>query len=233
MTRGYCKEPGTKYGRPAKEIDDPPPNFSFHDTRDWTARRWLKEIADRQGQHEWAQQRGEWETALPASMLQAPIIDPDANLVPVSDPDEVNKFLARPPPIRQVTSKEDAAHDLALGRIVITVDPHTPDLADRLNAEAKKIRRVHPLPTKNRGRQGTNAAGINESKVQQWRQHRLVELYDLIIMGYDPVEDPKQIAAWLFSEIKNQRRRGEKLDQAVKLLDEMLNSMRMIDTQTR
>jgi hypothetical protein len=220
MTRGYYKERGTKYGRPAKEIDDPP-DFSFYDTKDWSVRHWLKEIADRQGRHEWAQQRGEWE----------PIVGP--NLTLVNDPDEINKLLGRPPSTRQVTSKEDADHDLALGRIVITVDPHTPDLADKLNAEAKTIRRAYPLPIKNRGHQGSNAAGINESKVHQWRQHRLVELYDLIIAGYDPVKDRKQVGAWLFPEIRNQQARGKKLDRAVKLLNELLKSMRMIDAQTR
>jgi hypothetical protein len=234
MARHYYKESGTKYGRPAKNVDDDhPPDFSFYDTKDWNARRWFKEIADRQGRHEWARERGEWETPLPTHLLQAPIIDPNANLIPITDPDEINKFLCRPPAVRQVTSKEDAEHDLALGRTLISVDPYTPDLADKLTAEAKKIRRAHPLPIKNRGHQGANAAGITKNKVLQWRAHRLVELCDLKIMGYDPAEHRKQIAAWLFPEISNQEGRGKKLDRAVKLLNEMLKSMGMIDAQTR
>jgi hypothetical protein len=242
MTRGYYQEPGTRYGRPAKEIGDPPPNFSFHDTRNWDLRRWLKEIADRQGRQEWAQQQSEWVRLQPKVVQKGdkrewegtelePIFGPDATLV--NDPDEINKLLARPAPVRQVTSQEDAAHDLALGRIVITVDPHAPDLADKLKAEAKKIRRAHPLPIKNRGHQGTNAAGINESKMQQWSKHRLVELYDLMLMGYDPVKDRKKMAAWLFPEIRNPQGRGKKLDRAAKLLNEALDSVRMIDAQTR
>ena len=69
--------------------------------------------------------------------------------------------------------------------------------------------------------------------MQQWSKHRLVELYDLMLMGYDPVKDRKKMAAWLFPEIRNPQGRGKKLDRAAKLLNEALDSVRMIDAQTR
>jgi hypothetical protein len=119
--------------------------------------------------------------------------------------------------------------------ILIAVDPRTPDLRKRLTAEAKDIRAKHPLPIKARGRPSgsTDVAGINANKLGQWRYHRIVDLYDLIYEGHNPHKERKQLAAWLFSEIRDQRKRGENLDRAIDLLDEALAMLPMIDAQTR
>jgi hypothetical protein len=229
MVRRYLKELGDgAYGRPRARIAKRPPDFSLCDTRGWDARRFLRELTIRQGQHAWDRERAEWKT----------IIGSNADLAPVSDPDEVNRFLDRPPAVSQVTSKEHAAHAMDLGMILIAVDPNTPDLAKKLSAEAKDIRARYPLP-KNRGQPGgsTDVGGINDQKVEQWRDHRIVDLYDLIIKGHDPGKDRLQLAWWLFQDgfpnVKDRRMRGKKLDRALELLREALASMRMIDAQTR
>jgi hypothetical protein len=215
-----------------------PPDFSLVDTSDWDARRFLREFASRQGKHAWEQDRSEWETPMPASLLQTPIINPDANLVPVSDPDEVDRFLARPPTVFQTTSKERANHALDVGMIAILVDPNAPNLEQQVNIEIGSIRAQHPLP-KTRGRPSvsTDVFGIDAQKVEQWRAHRIIDLYDLIIKGHDPGKERQQLAWWLFKDVfpntTDRRARGKKLDRAVDLLDEALAMLPMINAQTR
>jgi hypothetical protein len=122
--------------------------------------------------------------------------------------------------------------------VLIAVDPNTPDLAKRVGAELEDIRAKYPLP-KNRGRPSasTDVDGIDASKVEQWRDHRIVDLYGLILKGHNPRKERQQLAWWLFKDdppmLKDQEARGKKLDRAEKLLSEALASLRMIDAQTR
>jgi hypothetical protein len=122
--------------------------------------------------------------------------------------------------------------------ILIAVDLHTPDLAKRVGIELEDIRAKYPLP-KNRGRPSISidVAGIDAPKVEQWRDHRIVDLYDLILKGHDPGKERMQLAWWLFKDVfpnvKDRQARGKKLDRALELLSEALASLRMIDAQTR
>jgi hypothetical protein len=227
MPRLYYKEPDTKYGRPKKKIAREPPSFfrtCDEEMKGWGARRFLKELIQREISYNWEQHRPEWED-------EPPHVPP--GLVPITDLDEINAFLCRLPAVSQVTSKEAAIHALESGLILIAVDPHTPNLSERLGVEAKKIRAKHPLPMKKkRGRPSdqTNIAGIDADKLEQWRTHRIIALHELRLSGY---KARKQIAKWMFPEIKGQRKRGDRLDRAVELLDEALAAARMIDAQTR
>ena len=231
MKRGYHKEDDTEHGRPRTKVARRPAGFSLIDTSGWDARRFLSELANRQGEHEWKQQKDGWKR------------DPEDtswdDLTLVNDPDEADRLLDRPPAVGQITSKERAAHALNLGMILIAVDPHTPNLAERLSAEAKDIRAKHPLPIKDRWRPraSPDVAGIDAQKLAQWRDHRIVDLYDLIIKGHDPHKERMRLAWWLFKDdfpnIKDRRARGKKLDRAVDLLGEALSMLPMIDAQTR
>jgi hypothetical protein len=69
--------------------------------------------------------------------------------------------------------------------------------------------------------------------LNRWRSHRIIELHELRLQGYNPQKQRKQISYWLFPELNDQRKRGEKLDRAVELLDEALAGTRVIDAQTR
>jgi hypothetical protein len=120
--------------------------------------------------------------------------------------------------------------------ILIAVDPNTPDLASRLNAQAGVIRTKHPLPIKKqRGRPGdpTDVAGVDAKKLAQWRKYRIVHLHKLLLNGNDLPKDRKQLAALMFPEEKDPRKRGQMLDRAKELLDEAFAAQRMIDAQTR
>jgi hypothetical protein len=233
MKRGYCKEGNTKPGRPKTKVPRRPADFLPCDTSGWDVRRFLRELVIRQGEHEWQTKKEEWKR------------DPEDTswdrLTPASDPDEINRFLARLPAVSQITSQECAAHALRLGMILIAVDPHTPNLVERLSAEADDIRARHPLPIKDRGRPHTSSdvAGVDDQKLAQWRDHRIVDLYDLISKGHDPRKERLPLAWWLFKDdypnFQARRARGSKLDRAVDLLNQALSLplLRMMDAQTR
>jgi hypothetical protein len=228
MPRSYYKEPDVKYGRPNAKIATTPPDFFRNydeEMKRWDARRFLRELMVRQGKHDWELGRAEWED-------QPPYV----RGIPMTDPDEINKFLVRPPPVSQIGSIEDAQHALRLGMILIAVDRNTPDLAQRLNDEAKAIRKMNPLPIKKqpgRPSDSTDVAGFGARKIEQWRAHRIVSLHELRLKGYDPCKKRKELAAWMFPEHKDQRKRGQMLDRSVELLDEALAAQRVLDAQTR
>jgi hypothetical protein len=251
MPRGYYKDRDVKYGRPkTKIVRTPPRGFKIYNTSDWDARRFFRELMDRQLKHEWKKQRGEWakephtldperyrsEERTVAPGLRAGGPWNFRGLIPLTDPDEINKFLCRSRAVWQIDTREDADHALSLGMILIAVDPNTPDLAKRLGIQAEKIRKAHPLPIKKpRGRPSKSGDIdlIPPETLNAWRVHKIVELHELRLKGYDPQKQRKQIAAWLFPEQKHQRARGETLDRAVEILDDALAAARAIDAQTR
>jgi len=236
MSRDYYKEPDVKYGRPKTKIArEPPPFFRTYDEemKGWDARQFLRELVKLQGRCDWKRQRRKWNKK-PLGWEGPPPWYSQGT--PLFDLDEINKFLCRPPAVSQIDSTQNAEHALRLGMILIAVDPNTPDLAERLLTETTKIWQQHPLPVKKgRGRpsDSTNVAGIDANKVEEWCTHRIVALHLLRLNGYDPRKRRKQVAAWMFPEIEDQRKRGGKLDRAEKLLDEALAAARVIDAQTR
>jgi hypothetical protein len=120
--------------------------------------------------------------------------------------------------------------------VLIAVDPSVPDLHDRLRKIGQEIRAKHPLPlARPRGRPtiSGDVDGVSVADLRAWRDHRILALAECIHIGNSPRKDRKQLAAWLFPEIKDQTERGKKLDKAAKLLEQLRASVRVIDSQTR
>jgi hypothetical protein len=125
---------------------------------------------------------------------------------------------------------------LKLGMILIAVDPSTPNLVSRLVEQGRAIRKRHPLfPRKRKGRPAASEdiSGIDDHDLDQWRNHRILALLDLLLMDFDPSKDRKQLALWLFPEIQNQAARGKKFDNARAHLAQARAASRVIDAQTR
>ena len=110
--------------------------------------------------------------------------------------------MGRPSAVRQIATAEDAERALNLGFVLIAVDPNTPNIMERLSTEAKAIRANHPLPLeRSPGRPSRSIdIHIDDAKVQRWRDHRIVALYDFRLMGHHPSSQRKQVAAWMFPE---------------------------------
>jgi hypothetical protein len=93
MPRGYYKEPDVKYRRPKKKIAEIPLDFFRtydEEMKSWDVRRFLRELMVRQGDHDWELRRSEWEDERPYTRGR-----------PLTDPDAVNRFFCRPPPVCQ------------------------------------------------------------------------------------------------------------------------------------
>jgi hypothetical protein len=104
------------------------------------------------------------------------------------------------------------------GRVVLEIDPACPD-----EILFKKIAIVLKRARKGKSRR------IN---TRAWEKHRILALYDLKLMGYDLSKDRKQLAAWLFQEISDEKRRGDKFDRAIKYLGAALSSLKTLRAQT-
>src|SRR5271165_4332158 len=63
---------------------------------------------------------------------------------------------------------------------------------------------------------------------EAWANHRILSLYDLVLMGYDLEGQRKQLAKWLFPEIADQKTRGDKYDRARELLAEALAALKTL-----
>jgi hypothetical protein len=50
-------------------------------------------------------------------------------------------------------------------------------------------------------------------------------------MGFDFSKDRKQLAVWLFREIKDEKQRGDKFDRARKYLEDALSSLGALRAQ--
>ena len=225
VKRNYHKEPDLKYGRPKKKISKIPPSwFSNHDdlVRKLDARDFLRLIVAKQNKDDWEKRVSkEW---------------PHGQGIPLFELDEINHFLKPLSPLSVLKNEEEAAHAKALGFVVISIDPHVPNLASSLKKIIGEIRKDYPFPVRRKvGRQSIEGDMplFDETDLQQWKDHRILALYDLRLRDFVRPEQRKQIASWLFPEIKNQTDRGNKLDKAQKILDQFLSSLRSIDAQTR
>jgi hypothetical protein len=103
------------------------------------------------------------------------------------------------------------------GRLVLEIDPACPDeiLFEKIATQLERVRHG-------------KARRIN---TDAWPAHRILALYDLKLMAYDFSKDRKQLAAWLFPEITNEKRRGDKFDRAIKYLKAAMASLNALRAQ--
>jgi hypothetical protein len=101
---------------------------------------------------------------------------------------------------------------------VLEIDPNCPDeiLFEKI---ATVLKRARNKP----------ARRIN---TKAWAEHRILALYDLRLMGYDLSKDRKQLAAWLFPEINNEKPRGDKFDRANEYLKAAMASLNALRAQS-
>jgi hypothetical protein len=104
------------------------------------------------------------------------------------------------------------------GRLVLEIDPACLDeiLFEKIATELKRARNGKSRRISTKG----------------WAKHRILALYDLKLRGYHVSKDRKQLSAWLFREINDEKRRGDKYDRAVKYLRAALSSLNKLRTQT-
>ena len=204
MSRDASDRPGRP---PTKIKANPPKGFERHDElmRSLDGRGWYRELAKRQR-----------ETAL----LDGPLNEryrerDDLSLEPIEDPEEMDRLMCRTEPVAECRDAYDLKIARRNGRLVIEIDVMAHD--DFLIEEVKRLIKIR------RGEQKPRRIYLNA-----WVNHRILALYDLKNMQYNLCKQRKQLAWWMFPEIKDDNARGDKYDRACELLDEALSSLSLL-----
>jgi hypothetical protein len=205
LARRYTYENG-RPGRPKTEIDSSAPKgFSLHQglMKRLDPRGWYRELEERR-QYEKSD--------------RDPRDPDDARLRRVADPIERDRVMCRTEVVAVCNTSEDIEVAHFNARLVLEIDPACSDeiLFEKIKAELNRVR------DKKSRRINTKA----------WEQHRILALYDLKLMGHDVSKERKQLAKWLFPEIDNEKRRGDKFDRATGYLTAALSSLNTLRTQT-
>jgi hypothetical protein len=135
----------------------------------------------------------------------------------IADPEEMDRIMGR----TEVVALCNTPNDLEIARfnkrLVLEIDPACPQeiLFEKIAALLKRT-------------QNEKARRIN---TKAWAEHRIIALYDLKLEGYDLSKERKQLSEWLFPEINDDKRRGDKFDRAVKYLKAALSSLNTIRAQ--
>jgi hypothetical protein len=164
---------------------------------------------------------------------------------PVTDPTEVDTFLGRsestvqlwnPDRSKRGRLAEDAADAVKIGFAVFGFDPSLPDdrARERFSKFLSRVRRDRPITLRHprRGRP-PRTFSIGSVHLDRWRKHRILALFDLLIHGHSPAVDRRILAAWLFPEIEDEIVRGNRFDEAVRLLDEARSNAGVLWAQER
>jgi hypothetical protein len=209
MPRRYVVEDGQP-GRPKTDVDTTPPaGFSLHKDlmEGLDVRGWYKELGRR---HHSEKMAGDPRFIGPRK--------PDYfGLDPVTDPEELDRLMCRTDVVVECNTPEDLKIAQFNGRLVVEIDPTCPNeiVFDKISALIGRVRSIHDQNTK------------------AWKNHRILALYDLKLLGYDLSMDRKQLALWLFPEISGEKNRGDKFDRATECLEAALASLRTLRAQSK
>ena len=72
-----------------------------------------------------------------------------------------------------------------------------------------------------------------QSNRKPWVKYRILALFDLLNAGYDPSSQRKQLAAWLFPEVKSLKARGDSFDRAREVLDQAISTIPALRVQSQ
>jgi len=189
-------------GRPRVPVNQSPPKYIFH------LNALMLRLDDRGWYRELAKrQRREYLRA------NAPFEGR-----PIGDPLEMDRIMCRTDVVAECKDKTDLEIAQFNGRVVLEIDPDCPD--DRL---FKKIAAILDQVRKRRSRR------IN---TKHWATHRILALYELKLRGHDLSQDRKQLAAWLFPEIRSEKTRGDKFDRSRQYLCEAISQLPTLRAQS-
>jgi hypothetical protein len=132
--------------------------------------------------------------------------------------EEIDRVLCRTDVVAVCNTSDDLEVARYNGRIVLELDPVCPDkmLFSKIGPILNRLRR-------------RAARRIN---TKAWVNHKILVLYEYKLMGYDVSKDRKQLAVWLYPEIKDEIQRGDKLDSANKYLEAAVASLTALRAQS-
>jgi hypothetical protein len=136
----------------------------------------------------------------------------------ISGPFEMDRFMCRTDIVAECKNETDLEVARFNGRIVLEIETACPN-----GLIFKKIRALLDRARKRPSRR------IN---TKHWTEHRVLVLYDLKLMGYDLSQDRKQLATWLFPNIRSEKFRGDKFDRAKQYLREAISLLPALRAQS-
>jgi hypothetical protein len=209
--RGYVVEDG-RPGRRKTKIEQKPPNWfrlrdGLMDKLD--ARGWYRQLAQRKRTEE----------------MDGNPRDVEPWLRQITDPEEMDRIMCRVDVVAECKTANDVKIAQFNGRVVVEIDPAAPK--DLLFS---KIGTLHDA--RGTSIEGTKLHLARRINVTPWKEHRILALYDLKLMDYDLSAERKQLAAWLFPEIDNEKKRGDKFDRAKEYLEAALASLNTLRAQS-
>ena len=131
---------------------------------------------------------------------------------------------------------DEAAHAVEIGYAVFAFDPHLPDdeVRERFDAFLARVRTDRPIAIKRAGPgRPAGAISITGNHLRCWADHRILLLADLMLRDHDPGVERKTLAMWMFPEIDDGLKRGNKYDEARRHLEEALNHICVLNAQAR
>jgi hypothetical protein len=130
----------------------------------------------------------------------------------------MDRLMCRTDVVAECVSTIDLEVARFNGRIVLEIDQNCPNeiIFEKIKTKLKLARTVKP----------------RHINVSAWIEHRILALYDLKLRGYDLSNERKQLAVWLFSDVIDQKARGDKYDRARELLDDALLQLDLIRAQS-
>jgi len=143
----------------------------------------------------------------------------------VTDPEEMDRIMCRTDVVAECKTADDVKIAHFNGRVVVEIDPAAPNdllfskIATLLDARRALI-------------EGAKLRLARRINVTPWKEHRILALYDLRLLGYDLSRERKQLAAWLFPEIPDGKHRGDKFDRAREYLETALASLNTLRAQS-
>jgi hypothetical protein len=212
MVKTYVYD-GTTAGRPSIEISETPPEgfcASCHDNlmRSLDARGWWRELATRLRQAEIGARYDDDDLA---EMKRE-------GWPPVADPAEMDRLMCRDEPIAVVRNEMDLKIAELNSRLVVEIDTDAHnDVLIRVLKAMFDVKRGQTTPRR--------------QSFKPWADHRILSLLELKLSGHDPDNHRKQLACWLFPEIKDEIARGHKFDDACDHLDRALASLGLLKTR--
>jgi hypothetical protein len=177
------------------------------------ARGWYRELAKRQ--------RREYLKSTPRVYIKGaiPRSYKDRSFRRIANPEEMDQIMCRTDVVAVCETQNDLEVAHFNRRLVLEIDPACPDeiLFKEIATLLKRVRHG-------------KARRIN---TKAWGAHRILALYDFKLLGYDFSKERKQLAAWLFPEINDDKQRGDKFDRAIEYLEAALSSLNTIRAQAK
>ena len=145
--------------------------------------------------------------------------NPEERSRAVRDPNEMDRLMCRAEPVAIVETALDLKVAQFNSRLVVEIDPGClpKELYEKIGELLASARNQKP--------------SLHHVQPEAWASHRILALFDLELHGED-LQNRKQLALWLFPEVKGEKARGDRYDRACELLERAKDVLSVLRAQS-